>query len=172
MAKKYYQEFDGPIKLEDKNFQKIIDFYLFNCPVEGKSVRGKKFKDYGFSKSAPFKALKKAMLSVASASLSKNYLPSRKNELPQAFESVEAASPPDEYCVFLINEESGVLASLFSSIRNAFAHGSFNVRSYNGVRIFFLLNYNVYQKARLVLQEDTLLSWIRIVKKGYESLRS
>ena len=53
---------------------------------------------------------------------------------------------------------------MFSAIRNAFAHGSFNVKSYNRTRIFFFSNYKEYEKARIVLHEATLLSWIRIIK--------
>lgn len=86
------------------------------------------------------------------------------------FKNIEKISPPDEYCVFLKNGEKSVMNSLYKAIRNAFAHGSFNVKSYNGVRIYFLLNYKKYKKAQIVLQEQTLLSWINIIQRGYGAL--
>lgn len=172
MPKKYYKKFDTPKNISDKKLQQIINFYLLNCPVPGKSVRGKKFSDYGFSKSPPFSKLKAAMLASASASLSKNYYPCRKEELEGKFDLVENVAPPDEYCVFLKRDESRVMDSLFSAIRNAFAHGSYNVKLYGDVRIYFLNNYYKYEKARIVLREKTLLAWIKLVESGYKSLQN
>ena len=71
--------------------------------------------------------------------------------------------------MFLKTDEKTVIQSLFSAIRNALAHGSFNVKIYKGVRVYFLSNYNKYLKAEIVLQENTLLKWIDIVKEGCES---
>lgn len=71
---------------------------------------------------------------------------------------------PDTY-VFLKNDEKKVISSLFSAIRNALAHGSFNVKRYEKTRIYYFSNYKGYEKARIVLYEDTLLSWIDIIEK-------
>lgn len=169
MVEKYHVKFDIPKSISDRNLQKIINFYLLNCPVEGISFRGKKFGDYGFSGSIPFSKLKKSMLAVASESLSKNYFPCKMDQLSQKYSLVSKASPPDEYCVFLVNEKRGVLASLYSAIRNAFAHGSYNVKSYNGIRIYFFSNFHNCEKARIVLREDTLLEWIRLIENGYKT---
>lgn len=166
----YYQDYDIPSSLTNKNLLKIIDFYLFNCPVPGTSVRGKKFEEYGFVGSKSFGVLKTAMLSSASQSLKENYIPCKKEELETGFACVSKLSPPNEYCVFLKHEERTIMNSLFSAIRNSFAHGSFNVKSYNGVRIYFFVNYKEYQKAQIVLQEDTLLAWIHIIQSGYTEL--
>ena len=65
------------------------------------------------------------------------------------------------------------MQSLFSAIRNAFAHGRFSIREYqhNGdrVKMYFFSNFNKYLKAEIVLQESTLLEWIQIIKRGYIS---
>ena len=64
------------------------------------------------------------------------------------------------------------MQSLFSAIRNSFAHGSFAVQRYKdnsgkNIQIFFFSNFDGYLKAELVLQEETLLRWIDIVNSGH-----
>ena len=169
--KKYYQSFEYPKSIADRNIQKIILFYLFNCPVAGTSVRGKTFSYYGFEGTRSFSMLKKAMLKCASESLKTNYIASKKSELPEHFSKIESLGPPNEYCVFLYNEEKNRMASLFSAIRNAIAHGSFNCKTYNSKKIFFFLNYDGYKKAQIVLHETTLLSWINIIEAGYGNIQ-
>lgn len=167
---KYHTKFDIPTKYSHTNFMKIVSFYLFSCPVSDVSYRGKCFKEYGFDGQKAFAFLKSELLKNASSSLKGNYKPCKKEELNDHFQTASTISPPNEYCIFLANEERRVMDSLFKSIRNAFAHGSFNVKSYNGVRIYFLMNYKDYKKAQIVLQESTLLAWIKIVQSGYPYL--
>ena len=107
------------------------------------------------------------MLTASSNNFSSYYFPCNKTQLEVYYKVVEKAGPLDEYCVFLRSQENTTLQSLFSAIRNAFAHGSFSVRAYNKTRVYFFANYNKYLKAEIVLREDTLLSWIDIVKLGY-----
>lgn len=163
-SKKYCQTFDTPDSLSDRNLQKILKFYLLNCPVPGRSVRGKTFCEYGFVGTSSFSKLKKALLKASNGNLRNNYNPVKKEDLERKYAEVETIGPPNEYCVFLITE--GVMESLFVAIRNAFAHGSFNVKTYSGTRIYFLVNYKKYKKAQIVLQEETLLRWIDIIKAG------
>lgn len=171
MATKYKKSFDNKIVFSSNNFQKILDFYLFRCPVEGTSFRSIGFEKYGWKGAKQFAYLKKALLKAANSDLASNYYPCKKDELAVKFEKVSIVAPVDEYCVFLRNEEDTVMQSLFSAIRNAFAHGSFSVRTYtsqgNKVRVYFFSNYNKYLKAEIVLQEATLLEWIKIVEAGY-----
>ncbi len=160
---KYNREFNEPTSISNVNLQKIIQFYLLECPVEGVSQRGKSFKDLGYVGSKAFGALKKKLLKAATESLSENYKPSTKDKLPENFKICEKVCYPDEYCVFLATERKTVMRSLFSAIRNSFAHGSFNVKTYNKTRIYYFSNYKEYEKARIVLHESTLLSWIKII---------
>ena len=85
---------------------------------------------------------------------------------------MEKVSPPDEYCAFLQSDEKTVIFSLFSAIRNAFAHGSFNVKAYRRVRIYFFVNHKNYTKAKIILHEDTLLAWIKLIQEGYDALKN
>lgn len=162
--KKYDSKFEQPLKLNNRNLQKIINFYLLECPVENTSFRGKTFSDYGYQGPADYSRLKKKLLKNATNSLKSNYFPSKKEELESNFKKVSKVCYPDEYCVFFKYDERTIIRSLFSAIRNAIAHGSFNVRNYSGSRIYFFMNFKDYEKARIVLYEDTLLNWIKVVK--------
>lgn len=165
---KYDTKFVTPKRISNSNFQKILMFYLFECPVAGKSQRGKTFEQFGYTGVSSYGALKKELLNAATPSLSKNYMPSNKNELSANIEKSKKITYPDEYCVFLKTYEKSVIKSLFSAIRNSFAHGSFNTKSYKGTRIYYFSNYKDYEKARLILYEETLLSWIKIIKRQGE----
>ncbi len=171
-AKKYYKKYDKSYPITDKKFQKILAFFLFECPTPGTSQRAKDFSQLGWSGSPQFSNLKKRLIGSASSSLRSNYYPCKKDDLPEKFRIVESVSPVDEYCVFLKNGEKTVMYSLFSAIRNAFAHGSFAVQSFNDngskVKVYFFCNYHDYLKAEIILQESTLLKWIEIVKSGYD----
>lgn len=163
---KYDQSYEHPKNLSNRNLQKIIQFYLLECPVEGKSHRGKTFSEYGYIGAPSFSKLKKKLLDSATPSLRDNYFPCKKEELHDSFAKCEKISYPNEYCSFLKSDEKSVLRSMFSAIRNALAHGSFNVKSYKGTPIFFFSNFKDYEKARIILYETTLLEWIRIIKNG------
>ena len=163
----YYKQFDKEIKLSNKNLQKILDFYLFSCPTPDISKRSRTFEQLGWKGSKQFAQLKSRLISAASNGLQSNYYPCKKDELEEKFAVVSTVHPVDEYCVFLRNDEKTVLQSLFSAIRNAFAHGSFSVQTYKKVRVYFFANYHNYLKAEIVLQEKTLLAWIDILESGY-----
>ena len=68
--------------------------------------------------------------------------------------------------MFLKHEERTVLPSLFSAIRNAFAHGSFSIQTKKKIRVYYFENYDGYMKAKIALREETLLAWIRIIEAG------
>lgn len=163
----YYKEFDKEVKLSNKNLQRILDFYLFSCPTPETSARTKTFEQLGWKGKTQFAQLKSKLLTSATSSLKGNYYPCKKEELKGSFEKVANIHPVDEYCVFLKNDEKTVIQSLFSAIRNAFAHGSFSVQTYKKVRVYFFANYHNYLKAEIVLQEKTLLEWIDILEQGY-----
>ena len=163
---KHDRSFKQPKSLSNTNLQKIIRFYLLECPVEGKSCRGKTFEEYGFRGPSSFSKLKVELLNSATTNLRQHYYPCKKEELSAGFKFCDVLSYPDEYCVFLKSDEKSVIRSMFSAIRNALAHGSFNVNSYKGTRVYFFSNYKDYEKARIVLHETTLISWIGIIQLG------
>ena len=152
------------IPFSDRNFRRILQFYLFESPVEGKSFRGKTFSEQGW-KGAYFSSFKAKMLQAATPALRKNYHPCKKEEVQGHYDCL-SEKKGEEYCIFMKWEERRIIEALFSAIRNSFAHGSFDVKQYtNGQdkqsnRVCFLVNYDNGLKAVIVLREETLLAWI------------
>lgn len=127
----YYRGFDIKVKLNNTNIQKIIDFYLFNCSVPNTSARSKTFNQLGWTQGYQFVFLKQQMLSVATESLKNNFSLFHYEDGKQLLNTIndmDSVTPTDEYCVFLLHEKRKVFESLFKAIRNALAHGSFNVK--------------------------------------------
>lgn len=164
-----YKNYTGKINLKNKNFQNILNFYLFHCPTPGKSVRAKTFEQLGWKGSHQFAQLRRSLLKVATKNLKNNYHPCKKDELGVEYKKVSNTAPPEEYCIFLKHDKDTVMQSLFSAIRNALAHGSFNIKSCKKVRVYSFVNFDEYKKAEIVLNENTLLEWIKIVERGYQS---
>ena len=157
--------FDDKLSLSNRNLQKILTFYLFECPVPDKSFRGNKFIDYGIRGSASFGKLKQKLLTKASPSLKVNYKPCKITDINTELTAIRArVSSSDEYCVFHMYSEKIVMESLFSLIRNSFAHGSFRASTVGKQRFFFLTNIHDGVKAEMVLREQTLLEWIDCIK--------
>lgn len=153
-------ELNNKVPINDVNLNRIINFYLIESPVEGRSARGKTFYQQGW-RGTKFSTLKKLMLKNSS-DLKENYYPSKKEELAENFKKCENLSK--EYAVFLKTDDKTVIQSLYGAIRNAIAHGSFDVRKYKGKKVYFFANYHKYLKAKIVLNEDTLLNWIDVFK--------
>lgn len=169
--KKYKKTYENKIPSTNPAFQKIINFYLFECPAENRSARGKTLAEYGWKKRWPLETLKKKLIEASVGNLDHLFFSGSPCDLSQKFKEAEKLSPCNEYCVFLSNEAKSTMQSLFAAIRNSFAHGSFAVRRYKDEygkyqRMYFLCNYDGYCKAEIVLNEKTLLSWIKIIKSG------
>ena len=150
-----------------ENFQKIVEFYLFECPVEEVSSRATTFAEKGW-KGHYFTTLKARMLNVASKDLKKRYYPCKKEELESRFTEMEKLKKGEEYCVFLKHDEKRVMESLYKAIRNAFAHGSFKAGKDKGKTIYYFSNFEGYCKAQIQLKESTLLEWIEVFNSDPE----
>lgn len=143
----------------NKNFRDILDFYLFHCPSQGKSVRSITFEEQGW-KGNLFSTFKSQMLNRASSDLKKHYFPCEKKELIDKFMIAKTYKKNEEYCIFLKNDETRIIESLFSAIRNSLAHGSFFIKKESKVNYYFFINHDGYLKAEIRLREDTLQNWI------------
>ena len=169
-------EIKHQIPIENLNFQKIIKFYLFECPVETKqkvnvinngkktqrtlyrkvSHRGKSFKERKL-KRGDFISLKAAMIRS-----SYGLILSASNEEPK--------SPNvDEYIVIKKNEDHvNIIEGYFYCLRNGFAHGSFDV---NGNYYIFENSYEGKLKGIARLKENTLLEWIDLCSMSPTQLK-
>ena len=162
--------FKEGIPLTSRKFHRILDFYLFHCPVDGTSARATTFEQQGW-KGTLFSTLKREMLARASASLKSNYYPCTKAELEEKYVVVESLNSTDEYCVFLKHDSNRVMESLYSAIRNALAHGSFLMKKRRGTNMYFFANYDGYLKAVIQLKEETLLNWISLFQSNPEDVK-
>lgn len=171
---------DTPIPLTNKAFQRIIQFYLFECPVRTReripkkdrdpndpqakykfrfkrvAKRGKSFEDRGLD-GAKLNTLRAAMKRVSNVKL-------------EAVAENEVTDPGiDEYIIIRRNEENtSITEGYFYCIRNAFAHGNFDV--VNGV--YYLRNMaGDTIKGLAKLKEETLLAWIELVNMTPEELK-
>ena len=167
--------FESKNVYSNKNFQRILDFYLFNCPVENTSVRSKTFNEYGWE-TKHFSVLSKKLRNASDSKIRFHRVPV--NSIYDALLSTNQLTKInfDEETV-IYHDSSNSMDTLFSAIRNAFAHGSYQLKTYNKTRYYCFENRqtgnkNYFDKeirARIVLKESTLLNWIQIIESGNET---
>ena len=153
--------------LKDEKFQSILNFYLWECPVKGTRAKGVHFETYGIIKNTDYKKLKGNMLKNTNPPLRKDYSfkACNKGEVDSEVKSTEKGIlPPDEFCVFY--KRKATVGALFTSIRNAFAHGSFYIKQYSGFTRYVLKDRDNggFITGKMSLHEETLLNWINCVR--------
>lgn len=171
----------SPIPLTNKAFQRIIQFYLFECPVRtyrrvtkempGRteeqphpkynfnfkkvSKRGITFADRGLD-GAKLNTLRAAMKRVANVTM-------------EAVVGEVVAPEAEEYIVIKKNDQNiSITEGYFYCIRNALAHGDFDVEK----GVYELRNRSDETiKGLARLKEKTLLKWIELVDMTAEELK-
>jgi len=160
----------------NKNFQKILDFFLFECPNQHMSVRSHPFREHGWQT----KYFSGLQLKLRKASEPKILF--HRVAIKNLFETLKltnqlgAVDCTNELVIYHDSGES--MVTLFGAIRNAFAHGSYQIKTVNGTRYYCLENrtppsvsqplyFDQEVRARMVLKEKTLLSWIDILQAGH-----
>ena len=162
--------------LNSSEFQRIFFFFTIYTPCTDLSYRGKSLESYGWNNQSELKKilLKDKTIELYSA---RNYK-SMKEELQKADlqdfppKSISA----EKICIYI--NRSNQLMSIFSHIRNSFAHGRFNITDFNGEQ-FYIFEDVAEQKnphitkisARLILRTSTLLKWIQIIEGGRKSYK-
>ena len=164
-VKKKRTEYSSRITF-DENFQKIVQFYLFETPIEGASHRGKTFKDMGWTGSSRYQMLERLLKSASGMNDDHwNILESQSEVRKQSKDVAQDRQ-------FIYSDQSkGRVPTFIYSIRNAFAHGSFDILEIKGERHYFFENeYRGNLRTRMLLSERTLLEWIKIIKTKPEYL--
>lgn len=167
------------IPIQNVNFQKIILFYLFECPVRtvarierkkpdgGSRVReyknvskmGKTFKERGLD-GANLHTLRAAMKRVTTditiKAIQNNVTD---DDIPDS----------DEYIIIRKNDESvAVTEGYFYCIRNALAHGDFRIIG----DYYYFKNAGRHSMNGIAkLKEKTLLKWIELVDMTVDELK-
>lgn len=147
------------------NIQKILNFYVFLCPVEGVNVQSKKIDDYGWN--SPL--LKRSLSNKLRSQISEKHFIIAKNmsEFDVLLKNNKALTSRDYIIetVLLTSDQSNISELLFRTIRNSFAHGSFLIKMKKKELYFILENRNNGKlKSRMIIKEKTLLTWIDILK--------
>ena len=155
--------FNTKYDFNNKNFQKIIDFYVIKCPVKAISCRGISFKERHIELKSLIGKIKKS-----SDEFSKNWDVIDTNDLVKVLTGKKIYANLNKIYEFGFHTKSsnlGKLESLFYAIRCAFAHGSFAIHKCNG-KVYYLLE-NTHKgdlKGRICIKEDTLLDFIKIIE--------
>ncbi len=139
----------------------IVSFYLFDCPLEGRSAQAKTFSQLGW-RGSYFSSLKASILSASVNLDVKHYLACRGKDVESTLISRGLGEGAQEFAVFSKYDVARVMESLFSAIRNSIAHGSFKVYtpSRKAGHYYYLENrHDGTVKACINLSEKTLLSW-------------
>ena len=179
-------EYMNEIPLDSQSFQKIIKFYLFECPVRLRkpipkkdrnlddpqskykylfkkvSKRGVTFDERGLD-GASLNTLRAAMKRVTGVIL-------KAVDDTESVSTAVANMEGSEYIVIKRNESScSITEGYFYCIRNALAHGDFNIVE----KVYFLKNEDKGSiKGLARLTEKSLLAWIDLVELNVEEIRS
>lgn len=185
---KWWQK-GNSISLSETNFQKIVDFYLFNCPCEiEKGAKKKGTKTYikvsmrastlrmqGWT-GGHLNTLLAAMKQTSSNHLEYCPLEGGKNIINETANIEKSTSMSDkhfEMIVFAKRSDMNMTSAIFYYIRNALAHGSFSVISDKTRKIYYLESTkDGIVKAQIRLNEETLLKWIKDFALSPSVLRS
>jgi len=169
------------IPLNDKNFYKILNFYLFNCPCERErrengrkkyekiSCRAKTLRDKGWTNSN-LRILLSAMKKTASRHMEYKILESSQ-KIDEKENNINYSLSDDQYEMIIVckRNDMNLTSAIFYYIRNAFAHGSFYIinKTY-----YFESSKKETIKGKLRLKEKTLLKWIELFELSPKVLRS
>ena len=170
-------DFKNNINISNRKFLKIYRFYVIETPVRGVSVRGKTFTERNCNLSELVRLLKKQSPFLSSCWYDK---PQKEIEATcKALGIFDVVNFDKEIAIHTINQKiidpesalklhHGKAESLFYAIRCAFAHGAFALHKYKGENYYVLENKdNGKLKGRLIIKENTLLSWIDLIETHY-----
>lgn len=174
------------IPYSNKNFIKILDFYLFNCPVRhyGKinnpagnpryintfpkvSVRGKTFAERGIE-GQNLRTLRSAMRRSSDGKIYDKTFTDENDILQNSIDPI--GQPKREICLTLKNENISQVDAIFYAIRNSLAHGSFCI---DEEKYYYFETRNKGKlKARIRLKESTLLEWINLCEMNITQIKT
>lgn len=164
------------IPFHNENFVKILDFYLFHCPSEITKKKGTAKIYTRVSKRA--KTLRsqgwiEGYANTLIACMKRNlknphqYCVCNSNEnIAEKTEELESSCTlSDKHFEMLViteRHDMNKASAIFYYIRNAFAHASFSVITVNNRNIYYFESKkDETVKARIRLNENTLLEWIK-----------
>lgn len=155
---------------EDAKFDKIIEFYLWSCPVEKTAYNATTFEQYGWVTPAQFKKLKNKLLNVSSPKI--EFIGTLRSDFEEELKKQKMYdSKVFEEKIVIVNKNA-TIKDLFRFIRNSLAHGSFLVHKKIKTDDYYYFfecrnpDKNFQINARIVLKTSALVQWINIINKG------
>ena len=175
-----------PAVIDTEDVGRVVRFFVLNSPVDGLSSRQKSLRDYGWH--TPWRkpySLRKRLNALSS-----------NNALifsAQTYDTMDAALmkadllsfPPSDIntervCIY--NGKGVQYLSLFAHIRNAIAHGRFNVIAVSEEQVFIMEDVAAKKRgmaegqktcsARMVLRMTTLQKWMDFIEGGETQITS
>ena len=173
------------IPVENKNFQKILIGYLFECPsATKKNYKGSKTTyTYVSCRKNSFRErningqLLRNLNNEIKKRVNKMYICSRNIEenldelISKKYQESGYSDPNIELIAFKANSSMTDTENIYYCIRNALAHGSFQVINGNPKIYIFESNKDGKLKSRIRLKEDTLLYFIKLSKLDAKKVR-
>lgn len=143
LIKKDYKKSDSKKIIAE--IQKLLYWFIDNCPSQKGPELAKKFKDYGFSQPFEFKRLKKDILKLLNLENDSSYRYfDQSTILESSFdEIVKIYNEKAKKVIFFSKGEKNEMDSLFIRIRNSFAHGNYFYKN----KYYYLWNeFEAYKK--------------------------
>ena len=162
---------------DDLNFHKLIEDFVFNCPsatVTSKKKAKTKQWDNVSVRECSFRnrGITGTLLNTITAQIKRMM----KNELYKKVDKIELvedvfdASNSNERIVFRDNSQMSDAEVIYYYIRNAFAHGSFEVTSDRVYKLESKKKESV--KAQMMLKETTLLKIADLSRKNRKQIEA
>ena len=160
-----------PLQTGRRNFLKIIDFYLFNCPVYKKSqddrvsVRGQTFEERNIT-GKKLATLLKDMKQLVEVFRMVDKQEKVEESLKTEMEKLKYKDGAIQLIFFYENTDLGQTKTIFDSIRNALAHGAFSIKTIKKEKYYYFENkYKKTVKAQFKIKESTLLKWVELIEE-------
>lgn len=161
--------FKSRVKLQSEpDLQNIVQFYVFESPVPGASVKGKTFEDLGWKDHA-YATLHAKMRESSGLFEKGHWVDCPIKNVEQELEKLDRLNGYDcsfEFAVHCKRSDLNKTEALFYLIRNALAHGGFRI-STDGPEHYLVLENRAdgELKGRAVIKMDALLKWAKLLSK-------
>lgn len=158
-------------ELFDKDLEEIITFFVFHAPCNNQSAMQKTLADYGWN--APWRLPYKlnSQLKQASTNFNLIFSANNYNNMEKAliksdlYEKFPSDLKKERICIY--DKMGNQFMSIFYHIRDAFAHGRFNIFDVDNEQVFVMEDqFRKKVSARMIIKKQTLLNWIYIIENG------
>lgn len=170
-------DYIDPERFNNADLNRIITFFVFHSPCSKLSAMSKSLEKYGWND--PWKKPQLLQRKLKLVSNNDNLIFSSKtiDDMKQALEKanllddIKANINLERIAIY--NSEKNQFMSIFYHLRNAFAHGRFNIFDVGLDDYVFIfediskrINMNKVT-ARMILRKSTLIKWIDLIETGY-----